>query len=82
MALGQVYLLELWFYLSVTLRQYATLSFTYMLILQNDKGAKLFRKSGNTVQKITVTLVFKMTIIIIIAVFLALGSFSISYDCT
>jgi hypothetical protein len=46
------------------------------------KCAKLFRKSGNIAQKIIFTLVLKMTIIIIIALVLALGSFSIAYDCT
>jgi len=81
-AMGQVFLFELWFHLSVSFPQYAILIFTYTLILQNEKGAKLFRKSGNIVQKIIFTLVLKMTIIIIIALVLALGSFSIAYDCT
>jgi uncharacterized membrane protein len=39
-------------------------------------------KSGNIVQKIIFILVLKMTIIIIIALVLALGSFIIAYDCT
>jgi len=46
-AMGQVFLFEFWFYLSVSFRQYAILCFTYMLTLQNDKWAKLFGKSEN-----------------------------------
>lgn len=81
-ALDKVFLFGPWYYPSVSFRQYAILSFTYMLILQNDKWAKLFKESGNIVQKIKFTLVFKMTLIIIMALVLALGSFSIASDCT